>query len=141
MSAYLVEEHHIAYLAQYYKASYQGERDSREVYAIADILAKANLDSIAYRYPSDHETPDTDAMYTAGCYDLANSALWNAFDPRQVIMSARCYEYQACEPDNYDQSDAAKIINQIIRDAASKLSDGKNWGAPKPMYTNVVRIA
>lgn len=133
MSAYLVEPHNVAYLAQFFKS--ENKSDPRSVADIAGILAAANVASVNHRYRG-----DADSFYDGGasafvndCVAMAQSAVWQRFDPSAVVKAANCFEYQACEVSDWEQSPAWFITNEVIRDAARLLSKGcQTWGAPEP---------
>jgi len=136
MSAYLVEAHHIAYIASYYVNQCDKGQDPM---LTAEILAQANLDSLAARYNDDAEDPE----YITECQQLAASAYWHTYDPLQVIKSAMCYEYQTCEIEDYENTAAARICERIQSHALRAVPgmDRREWGAPEPNVEGMIRLS
>lgn len=136
MSAFLCQEHHIAYLAQYYAKDNSGRASD-----VAEVLARANLASLCARY-GDDDTDDASGLYIAECRRLADSAFWHHFEPSQVINSARCFDYQACEVNDWEHTRAAEICQQIISDAVRSFKkDSDIWGAPEPYSGTVIKLS
>jgi hypothetical protein len=85
---------------------------------IANILYRANVDSVNYRY-REHEPIFNFKYKTAGVYAK----------PIEIIKACDCFDYQACEVPNYDETPAAKLIDSIRREAIRCLPgyDGAAW--------------
>jgi len=125
MSAYLVEPHHIGYLTRY---AIDHDLVVASAAEVATVLARANIASLTARYA---DRVEIDPEYIANCVAAAK-CIWMNFDAAQVASSANCYDYQACEVDNYDFTAAALITRQIRDKAVSELTANAVWGAPKP---------
>lgn len=119
MSAFLCSEKHINTLVAYgvhndvsaYILGNAGQKYwqafRKDPDLIAGILTTANVESVNYRY--DEDTVLTDVKYTS----VATAHL----SPIQIVKLCNCYDYQACEVDDYDDSPAASIV-RAIREAA-----------------------
>ncbi len=137
MSAYLVEQNHIAYLVAQsrahilrgtmdYTVSFMGGGDPE---ALGQILWDENLKSINYLYKDRQTLPAY--KHKNGLY------VWDAL---QVCHSVSCYEYQSCEHPGWEESKAADFCRQLSGVAISTLLGGKIWGAPKPQ-ANVISLS
>lgn len=85
---------------------------------VGQILVEANYQSINYRY--DEQTPAADYRYQAT----------HLFTLPVILTLLDCYDYQSCEPFDYVDSDAQRII-QTIRKAALDILPGMSqapWG-------------
>lgn len=126
MSAYLCNPEHIGQLAiamARKEVPIAGRRFDkfRDAAKIAAILAKANWDSVNYRYQ------DADIgleQYVAECMKAARhqDILLKAVD---LIKMAKCFEYQACEDPAYGEASYEKgfgawninyLISQLLYD-------------------------
>lgn len=83
-----------------------------------DVLATANQESVSERYGDD---------------DLATKVKYRPINitpaPVAVLKLCDCFDYQACEVDNYDSTPAAKIIQAIRKEAIRQLAgyDDAKW--------------
>ena len=58
---------------------------------------------------------------------------WNAIpEPIQLIKAVKCFMYQACETDDWEQSEAFAFCQGLISKYICKLPgyDAAEWGAP-----------
>ena len=146
MSAYLCDAQHVGRLAEWAARTntltFSGYSEAAE---IAEVLARANLKSIAARYPDapnastwvrvyEGMQPDeSDEAYVAECKEVAEGYGRPEIRPIDIIKSAQCLEYQSCEFEGYFSSEAHSIITRIIGAAISKIHgySEAHWGAPK----------
>lgn len=151
MSAYLLETQTIGLLAQYaiegdctqYGSCYGLDLGTTD--KVAEVLAKANLYSVAYRYSDIADNPakafqaTESRLYIKDCQNEAKR-LWN-IPPIEIIKSCHCFAYQSCEPDNWHQSTAYKIITEIEGSAVRKLAgyDSAQWGYTTDNLPPIVR--
>lgn len=102
----------------------------------AKQLATANIDSIKARYPDDKNG----CRPGPGLFDdeiVELSGMWAEFfvtrgvslSPASIYRMAKCFDYQACEVENYELSLAARQISCIKDKAAEAL----------PGYPNAIR--
>lgn len=112
------------------------------------ILLAENERSVCHRYPDCTETdkPGTIGEEAIGytfktwgqAFTLQHDTLcvW-------IIKACDCYDYQACETDNYDQSIAYQIIRAIRAKATRSLLayDKAPWGIDKDERPGIRRIA
>lgn len=89
--------------------------------AYGQALVDANYKSVNYRYRESEETPRYTFMKFSGELHLI-----------QVIKAAQCLRYQSCEPDDFEDSTAARMLDGIIARAISTLPgyDKAEWGMP-----------
>jgi hypothetical protein len=131
MSAFLCSVRHINALATFAQARRirltlnNGDciDATHSAQAFADILLAGNIASLRARYPADDDyRPDYAITWRpADAADLA---------PVVVLKSAQCFNYQACEVDDYEASDCATIVRAIMTEAIRAL-DGyaeAPWG-------------
>ena len=146
MSAYLVEDEHVKQLTAYlcrgdrysleqlsqyhgcgFSHDYSKDFIQAEVLAthFANILMCENYRSLRARY-DDAEIPHR-VKVTLG--EVMRATQIPAVN---VLHSIACFEYQACESDDWDQTDAYKICEQIRCAAIRSLPgyDDAPWGAP-----------
>ncbi|HKD76084.1 MAG TPA: hypothetical protein VKB76_11345 [Ktedonobacterales bacterium] len=138
MSAYLCSDEHLSLLANTIGAGDPLKEDA----AFAMLLAE-NLRSLRHRYShnagalndfaNDAEMAKRDTrpasaiVREALASRFAADALTRALLATQMIKACDCYDYQACETDDYRESEAAKAVNDIRQIA--KLADGKTEGS------------
>ena len=130
MSAYIVEESHIRFLVQSaLTLSHNGMRfGSRRVTdetadAVGQMLWDENAKSVNARYPRDSQTVGT---YTHHYCNLPVRSV-------EVLKALDCYEYQSCEHDGWESSDAHAFC-KALRATATAFLPGYNdapWGAPQ----------
>lgn len=142
MSAFMVSRAHVRYLvsaAEAYDVRLRGPvphepaaivgLDFAPQYIAArefpELLGQAleceNVRSLLVRYPGDRDMIRTDP-YT---HETALQV-----KPVWVLKACDCYDYQACESPDYEQSFAARLVNQIRHAAVNALPgyDGAPWG-------------
>lgn len=87
------------------------EEDNHET-GIGKALFAANQRSVNARYQDNAAAPD---------YRWRSLHDTRALAPVMVIKACDCFDYQACEVDDYEDSWAAKWIDQLRKHAISKL--------------------
>lgn len=155
MSAYLVSEGHINYIVNFIASRNGGSSALPYVCRALSIAERANPDetltligqalwdanqlSLNARY-SDEAANDAPVYRYVDRYDLP-------IKPVEVLSALRCYDYQACEINDYSNSPAAQAIDICRREAIRRLPgmDAAAWGAPaawdEPPKSRYVRIA
>ena len=158
MSAYIVDRHHVAYLAKmaathnthcrfwFPETRHLADQD-RIALSYANTLAAENFRSIYHRYPDTNPTgpeawkgfsdtpgdPDTLEPFTVS--EIAGME-FDDQTPAQIVAALRCYTYQACESDDWTQTDAYRLTAELFAHCARELAKGKDvsdeWGAPLP---------
>ncbi len=137
MSAFLVEEKLIGMLAAYAVDNdliiygvLHGKGFSDKA-GVAECLAKANIDSINHRYPHhmDDNSEREDALYIHACMDSAKTARIEQ-SSAIIAKSVDCLDYQSCEPDNWYESNAYKILTVIRNNLVRQLPgyEQAQWG-------------
>ena len=143
MSAYIVGHDHIDALLTFATAddpqafgpiSYRLEPSGNRVEItttnatdVGRILLTENERSVEHRYPGDNDLPGKIGEEAAG-YSFRPWAETPA--PVAILKACDCFEYQACETDDYRQSDAYRIIDAIRSRAISRLpgySNAPGW--------------
>lgn len=112
MSAFVVPNSHITVLA-----AFIAQRDlcpGCSIQEIGEILLNENIESIRFRYPDDRENYmgfEIDERAASLCPTLV-----------QIIKAANCLEYQSCEHDDYQQSQAYAMTKAATNLALRLLS-------------------
>ena len=135
MSAYIVSDNHIHSIVSYTKIvlkevyynnkslSLTGVWEAAEnTNRLGQILINANYLSINERYIHKEGYPEKPHKYAFKETPLLS--------PIEVIKACHCLDYQSCESDDWEHSDANQIIQNIIYNTSKKL-DGYNqaaWG-------------
>ena len=90
---------------------------------VARILRAENIRSLRARYPSDYMKLVGDAPYTF-------RPVRENYTPVEVIKACHCLSYQSCEADDYDQTHAKRLLDQIERAAISHVPgyESAEWG-------------
>lgn len=140
MSAFICSPEHIATLA----ANYHGKGDAPdEVAATAELLMRANIKSVQYRYsdtaetdlPGPTDTTGVDALVKA-VRKLTKSAVFAALArgtaPVEILKLAQSLDYQSCETPEWEDNGpcpAKRALNQIVSNAVGNLPgyDAANW--------------
>ena len=149
MSAFLIGKQTIGLLAHYavehevvqYGECYGMNLDKKKV---IEALVRANVISLATRYPDDADPVESfmgmsKAEFIQACQIEASRA-WNV-PVIEILKSCNCFEYQACEYDDWPKSTANKILNAIRKDCINKLPgyEEAQWGYttdnPPPIVT------
>lgn len=125
MSAWICSDLHINTLAAFAKAHdirvyYNGGFIDNEPQRIAAILYTANVESVNQRYEAD----DDSSTFTYAPVNVTK------IKPVVIIKACHCFDYQACEVDNYESTVAYFIIQAIIG-AACRILPGYEaapWG-------------
>jgi hypothetical protein len=114
MSAFILNEYHLSVLGRaasvahtYNSSDILTEYNTTLAAIYAQTLYAENVRSVQYRYSTDKEEYPEEIVFD-------RRALQGTLDPVQVIKAAHCYTYQACETDDYKQSAAAKLIDNIL---------------------------
>lgn len=94
-------------------------KDDKGKQRLAEILLKANLDSVNYRYSEKSEAKIKYRFYN---YEQMGAV--------GILKQCDCYEYQSCETPDYYESDAHKIIEKVRRSAIHRLPgyEQAEWG-------------
>lgn len=118
MSAFMCSERHLSALVHYAVQNrvrwYAGcGRYANEVggQQVLDILAQQNERSVCTRYTDEN----------GGVAVTMRLGKREVLSPIQIIKLANSYDYQACETDDYRDTEAAKIVAAIRDEACRKL--------------------
>ena len=159
MSAYVCDRGHIDYLIQAalsrrlhpshscqtwiwdrnrtagtYKRGELRASDHAEADRVGQMLWDENVASVRFRYGDDDQPlpGPIDCDYQYGRF---RHSPYVSIDPVQVLKACDCLEYQSCEHDGWDASEAKAFIRSL-RSAAWHALPGyeeATWGAPKPL--------
>ena len=142
MSAYLVDERHISTLLKNYndlfhKAKLSGF-DKEQLSKKAEMLARANIDSVNYRYTGNFWGNDA-IQYIMNVKKLVLQDDYEPLELIELINMIDCLDYQSMEIPNYKNSESCKfliemkefIINRIIRDWNNKNPEKVQWSYSK----------
>lgn len=152
MSAYIVDREHIAFLVcaamsrsisrhtftWYIKADQRNEQlgsgDLEKAVEVANMLWLENIKSVSHRYPGESSATLPGPIGGEFVIEAKHLPLWWAgFKPVNVLKACDCYEYQSCEHDGWESSDACAFINRLRAAAWHSLAgyDDAAWGAPE----------
>ena len=107
MSAFICNDRHISILAHYAAHNLSLGATPAEIGA---MLHRENVASVNHRY--------SESTVPAFVYDSTVESL--KVEPVQIIKAAHCLDYQSCEHDAWDKSEARQLLLQIIENAAYK---------------------
>jgi hypothetical protein len=114
MSAFIVGAKHIDALLTFANAHdawlypYGRASDTEKLSIVGNVLLAENYRSVNHRYPGDAQPYDNSYVFRFYQHPIT---------PIEALKACACYDYQACETDNYESTDAAKLI-RAIRDTA-----------------------
>lgn len=129
MSAFVVSNKHINAMVGSVHPEYPGDslwyyfNDEQKFFdpqKAGEILLAQNVRSVNARYHSDEK-------YEAFKYNPYDAG---RYSPVQIIKACACYEYQACETGDLEETEAG-VINTFIRERAIRNLPGYNeaeWG-------------
>lgn len=112
MSAFIVGKTHIDAML----TPLQSYNSDDELSEMGNTLWQENYKSVNYRYRENEVAPE---------YRFTSNAQSNV----QVLKLCDCYDYQSCETDVYEDSEAYKIVNMIRKIVCSSLDgyDEAEW--------------
>lgn len=108
--------------------------EDEERAAVASMLWAENERSVDARYPSSARKPGEASVY-AVAPEQAGRFRWPSFDPVAVLKACSCFEYQCCETDDWETTQAARFVRGLVALAIARLPgyDAAKWGAPEPV--------
>lgn len=137
MSAFIVSDHHLNVLVSWAASRHgsdavayywQGQRRDvrQDPQRIACVLYAENVRSVNARY-NEHTSPN-------GFHYVPQSLGYLKITPVQIIKACHCYEYQACETKDWEESEAFAIIQGIKNSAIRMLPgyDEADWELRTP---------
>lgn len=154
MSAYIVDKNHIRFLVEaanswrlatyndlnfrwFWRDEWHELRygESERAAEVANMLWLENIRSVSHRYPNESSATlpgpkHQDFVLAPGDF---GQVIFDQYEPAQVLKSCDCYEYQTCEHDEWEESEAYAFI-QALRHRAWHAVQGyeqAQWGAPK----------
>lgn len=132
MSAFQVSPNHIGAILRWYlfdgitresdRRQWRGwHPNSDQAGEMAAVLTAENDKSIKARYPDDTDIPEA--------VDTKNLGVYRELTPIEVIKACNCLAYQSCEHDGWDNSEARKLLDDIIDCAIGKIPgyDAAPW--------------
>lgn len=89
----------------------------------AEILLAENYRSVYARYPDTRHNPSKiPGLVAEAGKDITFNFVLGDVSAVQILKACQCYDYQACETEDYDQSDAKRIIDRLQSEAIHRLS-------------------
>lgn len=125
MSAFLVSRNHINLLINADRESSRSPVDEEECNRRGAVLWDENWRSLEARY----EDPSADWARETYAYSRIWPRHWN---PVEVLKAIACYEYQSCEHDAWEGSEARRFC-AVLRDRMISELPGYEaapWGVP-----------
>lgn len=102
---------------------------------LGSMLWLENIASVEGRYPDTKGKSERMPGRIDETYIYSHSKDWpsDMIDAVQVLKSAACYRYQACEHEGWEASESASFIRALISSAIESLPgyDKAKWGAPE----------
>ncbi len=115
MSAFIVEKRHIDLMVNFGRI--YGDFRLDELDRIGQILVDENYKSVNCRY--DESTKPDKYFY---------EKFGEKITPTRAVMACRCLNYQSCESDDYDGSEAERYIKKIEYTAVDLLLEAAEPG-------------
>ncbi len=136
LAAYLVHDRDDARRVQYFAESINATVEGTNLaMAIATIFAQANADSVNARYTDKDMTAwgwETLGEFVVACEAEASKPWKDDFEPHKMIGAADNFDYQACEVEDWRDTDAYALCGMIKDRAVHKLLKSlnldKGWG-------------
>jgi hypothetical protein len=163
MSAYIVDKRHIVYLVAAALSSRisnprlhssftyhcNGKRhglslgDFDAAADFANMLWRENIKSVAHRYPNESSATlpgPVDEDFNVRPNDFRREK-FSTFEPAQVFKAIDCYEYQSCEHEGWEQSEAFAFCDALRQRTCCAVFgyEDAQWGAPdatSPVHAN-----
>ena len=138
MSAYLVSDEHLNYLVSFasdQRVTWWDGKTRPGIYgqeqSVFNKLFRANVESVNARYKENTPPMPSRFRYRSDA------------TPIQVLKACSCFDYQACEVDDYDQTEAATIVDAIRRAAIRSLQGYEEaaWEIKEPPAQKVIRLS
>jgi hypothetical protein len=121
MSAFICNHSHVTALAVYAARNrLLGRTDASQVGA---LLHAENVRSVNYRY----------GEATKPNFVICEWAAFHAFPPAQIHWAARCLRYQSCEHPGWEESEACRLVEEII--ARTPGDEDAEWEITPPAAT------
>lgn len=141
MSAFQCTDEHISALAGYAarhglcRAVNPDPRRMTDAEFIGALLHKANLASLHARYGGKAD----DISEPLFRFDARAAERVLHASPVAIIKAAQCFNYQACEVDDYEKTAAAECMRFVISNAIHELPGYNDaaWGSPLPAVSAV----
>ncbi len=135
MSAFVVSHKHINAIVSYGTVPVYGDAarirlndgttlyfdDYGDLQHAAEILLAENVRSVQERYP---DTVDNLKDMPGVIAEVGEPIIFrfvNGKKPVDIIKACDCYDYQACETDDYNTTDAHRIVDNIRERAINNL--------------------
>ena len=131
MSAFICNNYHISLLAAYATNKRLSCVNGLDAEQVGAILYAENLASVNYRY---NDTQDAQEVFK-----FDSRAQHTSASPIAILKAAKCLDYQSCEHDTWDKSQAHKIVEAIISTAIYYLPGYQDaqWEIAEPVKTRV----
>ena len=130
MSAFVVTHGHINFLVN---AAMKGDfprikpGDDKEADRVGNMLWKENRRSVAERYP--RCGPDSLPGTIPSESEYVHSYTYAPVTPVQVMKACDCLNYQSCERDDWEESEACKFLTRLRESWSRKVAgyDDAEW--------------
>lgn len=128
MSAFLCNNVHLSSLANwiceeklYVYGDIKSEGDETINFAVFKALYRENVKSLQARYPKDWQ----ELIYYC-CEPSEYKLYWKPVKPIAKIKAAQCFNYQACEHEDYQNSLIKRMIEHFIGRQICKIEGYEN---------------
>ena len=134
MSAYICNPEHLGLLAAL-SATHDGTPD--QACDRAELFARENIASVAFRYPADASGKrpgpclhDDDIVEVSRLWAEHYSAHPPAVHPSFVAGYCKCLDYQSCEHDEWESSEAKRLLDNLWRSLPTASSRAWDYRSP-----------
>jgi hypothetical protein len=137
MSAWVCNHEHIAALVGSFLGMKDRYTEVEDPRALAKMLHFENMRSVDHRYRDNPEAvADFTAYYACHPVTLRQIERWEKepLTPGQFFKALDCYEYQACECDDWKQSEAYKLCEKMRGQVCARVAgyESTPWGIDYP---------
>lgn len=132
MSAYIVSDATIDALVTWAVGGGPNRVTGDDPNKVGQMLVDQNHRSVNYRYREDGQPP----RYSYRPYI-------KPLTPVAIIKICNCYDYQACETDDYEKTPAGRMVDAIRSKAIRQLPGYEEapWGLPEEPRSNAVLLS
>lgn len=115
MSAFIVSDDHIDFLVTYAIGGGPSRVSGEQPQKLGQMLLEQNYRSVNWRYNDNAAVPTYVFRPFTG-----------PMTPVGILKACQCYDYQSCETEDYEKTDAARLVDAIRSKAIRSLPGWEN---------------
>jgi hypothetical protein len=119
MSAFFVGAAHVDALLTFWREKARDKPDAKALSELGRMLLRENVRSLETRYRSDDHSEE---RQQAERYTFRPRGA-NKLRPIDLVSMCNCFDYQACETDDYECTEASALIDVIRKHAYYGIPD------------------